>query len=80
MKKAGMLLGAMLLLLGASGTYAADERDPGASGRSPGDLMYDKGSVKGSPGASGYAPGHEMQHKGSKIGEPGASGFAPGKK
>jgi hypothetical protein len=50
----------------------------GASSKTPGHEMQDKGSKKGSPGASGYSPGHEMQAKGSKKGSPGASGYAPG--
>jgi hypothetical protein len=50
----------------------------GASSKTPGHEMQDRGSKKGSPGASGYTPGHEMQAKGSKKGSPGASGYAPG--
>jgi len=50
----------------------------GASDKSPGHEMQDKGSKKGSPGASGYAPGQKMQAKGSKGDSPGASGYAPG--
>jgi hypothetical protein len=73
-----MKAGATLLVIGAlvcgtTGAYAA-----GASEKSPGDQMQDKGSVKGSPGASGYAPGHQMQQKGSVKGTTGASGYAPG--
>ncbi|MGX7704476.1 hypothetical protein [Methylobacterium sp. Gmos1] len=43
----------------AGGALAAEQT--GASARSPGHEMQDRGSVKGSPGASGYAPGHEMK-------------------
>jgi hypothetical protein len=50
----------------------------GASSKTPGHEMQDRGSKKGSAGASGYTPGHEMQAKGSKKGSPGASGYAPG--
>ena len=50
----------------------------GASSKTPGQEMQDRGSKKGSPGASGYTPRHEMQAKGSKKGSPGASGYAPG--
>lgn len=46
--------------------------------KAPGQMMRDKGSVKGTTGASGYAPGQKMQAKGSVKGEPGASGYAPG--
>jgi hypothetical protein len=71
-----MVIGA--LVCGTTGAYAA-----GASEKSPGDQMQDKGSVKGSPGASGYAPGHEMQNKNSAKSttskSPGASGYAPGR-
>jgi hypothetical protein len=68
-----------LMLVGAlcAGSVAANAQ--GASERSPGDRMQDKGSVKGSPGASGYAPGQEMQQKGSVKGTTGASGYAPGR-
>ena len=48
------------------------------SDKTPGHLMQEKGSVKGSPGASGYAPGQQMQEKGSVKGTTGASGYAPG--
>ncbi|KMO38159.1 hypothetical protein VQ03_17835 [Methylobacterium tarhaniae] len=41
------------------GAIAAEQ--PGASARSPGHEMQERGSAKGSPGASGYAPGHEMK-------------------
>jgi hypothetical protein len=67
-----------LILIGALFTSSATAYAQGASERSPGDRMQDKGSVKGSPGASGYAPGHEMQSKGSVKGTTGASGYAPG--
>jgi hypothetical protein len=50
----------------------------GASSKTPGHEMQERGSKNGSPGASGYAPGQEMQAKGSKNGSPGASGYAPG--
>jgi hypothetical protein len=67
-----LIVGVML-----AGTALANAQ--GASEKTPGDQMQDKGSVKGSPGASGYAPGHEMQKKGSVKGTEGASGYAPGR-
>lgn len=45
----------------------------------PGQLMHDKGSVKGTTGASGYAPGHKMHESGSVKGTVGSSGYAPGR-
>ena len=45
--------------------------------KAPGQMMQDKGSVKGDPGASGYAPGDMMKDKGSVKGTTGASGYAP---
>jgi hypothetical protein len=73
-----MKLATTMLVVGAmfGGTALANAQ--GASEKTPGDQMQDKGSVKGSPGASGYAPGHEMQKKGSVKGTEGASGYAPG--
>lgn len=47
--------------------------------KAPGQMMQDKGSVRGEPGASGYAPGHMMQENGSAKGTTGASGYAPGR-
>ena len=46
--------------------------------KAPGQMMQEKGSVKGEPGASGYAPGTQMKAKGSVKGTTGASGYAPG--
>ncbi len=46
--------------------------------KAPGQMMQDKGSIKGTTGASGYAPGQKMQDKGSVKGTTGASGYAPG--
>ncbi len=57
MKRITIALLATAPLVG--GAMAAEQ--PGASARSPGHEMQDRGSVKGSPGASGYAPGHEMK-------------------
>jgi hypothetical protein len=69
-----------MLVVGAlfAGTTLANAA--GASEKTPGDQMQDKGSLKGSPGASGYSPGHEMQKKGSLKGtkREGAAGYAPG--
>lgn len=45
------------LALGST-AFAAEQ---GASSRTPGHEMQDRGSKAGSPGASGYAPGHEMK-------------------
>ena len=50
----------------------------GPATTSPGQMMQQRGSLKGHPGASGYAPGQRMQRQGSVRGEPGASGYAPG--
>ena len=47
--------------------------------KAPGQMMQDKGSVRGEPGASGYAPGRMMQENGSAKGTTGASGYAPGR-
>jgi hypothetical protein len=72
--KLATLVCSAALLIGSSAAVVAQ----GASERTPGDKMQDRGSVKGSPGASAYAPGHVMQKKGSKPGTEGASGYAPG--
>lgn len=53
---------------------AAHAQQPNA----PGQLMHEKGSVKGTTGASGYAPGQKMHESGSVKGTVGASGYAPG--
>jgi hypothetical protein len=73
-----MKLATTMLVVGAmlAGTALANAQ--GASEKTPGDQMQDKGSVKGSPGASGYSPGHEIQKKGSVKVPEGASGYAPG--
>ena len=73
-----MKLAATLMLIGTLCTGSAVAYAQGASDKSPGTQMQDKGSVKGSPGASGYAPGQQMQDKGSVEGTTGASGYAPG--
>jgi hypothetical protein len=74
-----MKLATTMLVVGAMFAGTALANAQGASEKTPGDQMQDKGSVKGSPGASGYAPGHEMQKKGSVKGTEGASGYAPGR-
>ncbi len=74
-----MKLATTLLVVGAMFAGTALANAQGASEKTPGDQMQDKGSVKGSPGASGYAPGQEMQKKGSVKGTEGASGYAPGR-
>ena len=61
-----------------TGTALAANDGNNAQNKSPGQLMQDKGSVKGTTGASGYAPGQRMQDKGSVKGTTGASGYAPG--
>ena len=75
-----MKIATTMLVVGAmlAGTALANAQ--GASEKTPGDQMQDKGSVTGSPGASGYSPGHEMQKKDSLKGTKGegASGYAPG--
>jgi hypothetical protein len=73
MKSAVIAISAAALIASAPAVFAQ-----GASSKTPGHEMQDRGSKKGSPGASGYAPGHEMQAKGSKKGSAGASGYAPG--
>jgi hypothetical protein len=73
MKYAIIALSAAALVASAPAVFAQ-----GASTKTPGHEMQDRGSKKDSSGASGYAPGHEMQAKGSKKGSPGASGYAPG--
>lgn len=49
----------VLATLALGGTAFAAEQ--GASSKTPGHEMQDRGSRAGSPGASGYAPGHEMK-------------------
>ena len=72
--KLGMIaISTAALIVSAPAVFAQ-----GASSKTPGHEMQERGSKTGSPGASGYAPGQEMQAKGSKKGEPGASGYAPG--
>lgn len=62
MKQITIALMAATMLVGGAwvGGASATEQN-GASARSPGHEMQDRGSRKGSPGASGYAPGHEMK-------------------
>ena len=74
-----MKLGTTMLVVGVMFAATTLANAQGASERTPGDRMHDKGSVKGSPGASGYAPGQEMQKKGSVKGTEGASGYSPGR-
>ena len=71
--KFGILVAAAMVVGSAVAAQAQ-----GASDRSPGHMMQEKGSKKGEPGASGYAPGQRMQDKGSVKGTTGASGYAPG--
>lgn len=52
---------AVLASLALTGAALAAEQTGGASSKSPGHEMQEKGSKAGSPGASGYAPGHEMK-------------------
>jgi hypothetical protein len=73
MKLAMLAISTATLIVSAPAVFAQ-----GASSKTPGHEMQERGSKTGSPGASGYAPGQEMQAKGSKKGEPGASGYAPG--
>jgi hypothetical protein len=73
MKLAMIAISTAALIVSAPAVFAQ-----GASSKTPGHEMQERGSKTGSPGASGYAPGQEMQAKGSKKGEPGASGYAPG--
>jgi hypothetical protein len=73
MKFAIVAVSTAILMASAPAVFAQ-----GASSKTPGHEMQERGSKKGSPGASGYTPGHEMQARGSKKGSPGASGYAPG--
>jgi hypothetical protein len=73
MKTKIIALSASVLMASAPAVFAQ-----GASSKTPGHEVQQKGSKKGEPGASGYAPGQEMQVRGSKKGSPGASGYAPG--
>ncbi|MEE7502017.1 hypothetical protein ACLBXO_05985 [Methylobacterium sp. C33D] len=52
----------VLATLALGGSALAAEQ--GASSKTPGHEMQDRGSRAGSPGASGYAPGHEMKSGG----------------
>jgi hypothetical protein len=72
-----MKIATTMLVVGAlfAGTALANAQ--GASEKTPGDQMQDKGSVKGSAGASGYSPGHDMNKNASLKGTEGASGYAP---
>lgn len=54
----------VLATLALGGTALAAEQ--GASSKSPGHEMQERGSRAGSPGASGYAPGHEMKSGGTE--------------
>jgi hypothetical protein len=54
-----------LATVALGGTAFAAEQ--GASSKTPGHEMQDRGSRTGSPGASGYAPGHEMKSGGSEA-------------
>jgi hypothetical protein len=78
-KELFMKLATTMLVVSAMFAGTASANAQGASEKTPGDQMHDKGSVKGSPGASGYSPGHEMQKKGSVKRTEGASGYAPGR-
>jgi hypothetical protein len=73
MKFAIVAVSTAILMASAPAVFAQ-----GASSKTPGHEMQERGSKKGSPGASGYTPGHEMQARGSKKGSPGASGYGPG--
>jgi len=73
MKFAIVAVSTAVLIASAPAVFAQ-----GASSKTTGPDMQDRGSKKGSPGASAYSPGHEMQARGSKKGSPGASGYAPG--
>jgi hypothetical protein len=74
-----MKLATHMIVAGAliAGTTLANAQ--GASNQAPGQMMQEKGSVKGDPGASGYAPGDQMHDNGSVKGSSGASGYAPGR-
>ncbi|MGH1589638.1 hypothetical protein ACRBEV_16345 [Methylobacterium phyllosphaerae] len=52
----------VLATLALGGSALAAEQ--GASSKTPGHEMQERGSRAGSPGASGYAPGHEMKSGG----------------
>lgn len=74
-----MKLATSMIVAGALIAGSTLANGQGSSNKAPGQLMQEKGSVKGDPGASGYAPGDQMQDKGSVKGSPGASGYAPGR-
>lgn len=52
----------VLATLAFGGSALAAEQ--GASSKTPGHEMQERGSRAGSPGASGYAPAHEMKSGG----------------
>ena len=69
-----LALFATAVIFAASPTFVLAQNS-----KAPGQMMQEKGSVRGEPGASGYAPGHMMQENGSAKGTTGASGYAPGR-
>ena len=73
-----MKLATSMLVFGALIASSTLANAQGASNKAPGQMMQEKGSVKGDAGASGYAPGDQMHDKGSVKGTTGASGYAPG--
>jgi Spy/CpxP family protein refolding chaperone len=75
MKFVTLAAASALLIAGTTAGMAA------SATKSPGQMMHQKGSMKGHPGASGYAPGHQMKqqvNRQSSTRGPGASSFAPG--
>lgn len=73
-----MTIKPLVLLTAAAMLAATPALVQAQNAKAPGQMMQEKGSVKGEPGASGYAPGTQMKAKGSVKGTTGASGYAPG--
>jgi hypothetical protein len=77
-KEKSMTVKSLTLFAAVAMLAAAPTLGYAQNSQAPGQMMQEKGSVKGDAGASGYTPGHQMQEKGSVKGTTGASGYAPG--
>lgn len=66
-----MTVKSIVILATAVAFIAAPTLGLAQNEKAPGQMIQEKGSVKGEPGASGYAPGHQMQEKGSVKGTTG---------
>jgi hypothetical protein len=71
MKKAALIIAAVLLATSAAYSAERGAMGRGASENTPGDTMQDK-DLKGHGGASQFTPGHEQKRPG------GASELSPG--